>query len=123
VILIDTAVWINHLQAADQRLVELMSRKQAATHPFVLGELAIGNIRRRDMVLAELHKLPTVRPATHDEVMHLIAHYRLFGTGIGYIDAHLLAAARAADDVALWSADRRLLAAAIRLGVAATVVH
>ena len=90
--LVDTSVWANHLRAADEVLVALMARKEALTHPFVIGELAMGSLRRRDAVIAELRRLPSVRVATDHEVMLLIDRHRLFGTGIGYIDAHLLAA-------------------------------
>jgi len=123
VILVDTSVWIDHFRVADHRLIALMGLREAAIHPFVLGELAIGSIPQRDMVLAELNKLPTARPATPGEVMHLIARHRLFGTGIGYIDAHLLAAACLADGLVVWTHDRRLLAAAVGLGVAARLSH
>jgi predicted nucleic acid-binding protein len=53
----------------------------------------------------------------------LIEAAGVFGQGIGYVDAHLLAAARLSPDTKLWSRDKRLAAAAERLGVAARVMH
>src|SRR5579862_5605730 len=101
-ILVDTSVWVNHLRVANEFLAHLMSRKEALTHPFVIGELAMGIIRERAAFMIEVRKLPTVHVATNDEVMLLVERHRLFGTGIGYIDAHLLAAAQFADNVVLW---------------------
>jgi len=96
-----------------------MERKEAATHPFVIGEVAMGSIRQRHLVLAELHKLPSIRPVRDRDVVLMVEQHRLFGRGVGYIDAHLLAAALFADGVALWTHDRRLRLAAVQLGVAA----
>lgn len=100
-----------------------MAQREVATHPFVIGELAMGNIRRRTVVLAELAKLPVVTVAAHTEVMFLIDERRLFASGIGYIDAHLVAAAQLTPDVALWTRDRRLHQVADRLGLAARFTH
>jgi predicted nucleic acid-binding protein len=123
VTLVDTSVWVDHFRSIDALLVDLMSREEAMVHPFVIGELAIGHLRARNAILAELRKLPSALVARDHEVVELIDRHRLFGTGIGYIDAHLLAAALATGDVSFWTRDRRLLAAAIRLGIAAHPVH
>ena len=93
------------------------------SHPFVIGEVALGTIRPREAVLASLQKLPSATVAAHGDVMHLIERYRLFGRGIGYIDAHLLAAVRLTPPAMLWTRDRRLLAVAINLGLAARLPH
>jgi predicted nucleic acid-binding protein len=119
VILVDTSVWVNHLRVANEVLSTLMARKETVTHPFVIGEVALGSIARRSVVLAELQKLPSVQVARDRDVMLLVERHRLFGTGIGYVDVHLLAAALFADGLTLWTQDRRLLAVAIRLGIAA----
>ena len=100
-----------------------MEREEAATHPFVIGEVAMGYVRQRDLVIAELRKLPSVRVIGDSDVVFMVDRHRLFGTGIGYIDAHLLAAALFADAVTLWTRDRRLRAAATRLGVEAYPVN
>ena len=122
-ILIDTSVWIAHLEAANEVLISLMEREEAATHPFVIGEVAMGYIQRRDVVIGELRKLPSVRVAGDRDVVSMVERHRLFGSGIGYIDAHLLAAALLADGMTLWTHDRRLRVAATRLGVVAYPVN
>lgn len=123
-ILVDTSVWINHLgRAPDEILVSFLEQQQVATHPFVIGELAMGNMRRRTAVLAELARLPIVTIATHADVMFLVDEYRLFASGIGYIDAHLIAAARLTPNLGLWTRDRRLHQIADRLELAARLLH
>ena len=118
-ILVDTSVWVDHLRTGDAALSALLDRSQILTHPFVIGELALGNLQQRDLVLEAMQNLPQANPATDQEVLRFIADQALYGLGIGYVDAHLLAAARLTPDATLWTRDRRLLAAAHRLGLAA----
>jgi predicted nucleic acid-binding protein len=119
VILVDTSVWVDHLRARDRTLVGLLEAGQVLAHPFVVGELALGNLRQRDLVVDALQHLPLARVATDREVLHFIARHTLFGLGIGYVDAHLLTAARLTPGAVLWTRDRRLSGAADRLGLAA----
>jgi predicted nucleic acid-binding protein len=107
VILVDTSVWINHLRLASAILSELLDDGEVLVHPFVLGELALGNLRRRDAFLSDLRDLPRAAVATDEEVISLIDRQTLFGRGIGYVDAHLLAAARLTAGTKLWTHDRR----------------
>jgi predicted nucleic acid-binding protein len=118
VILVDTSVWIDHLNAKETRLQQLLDADLVLVHPFVIGELALGNLRRRDLVLDSLQELPQATVASDPEVLRLINRQTLFGRGIGYIDAHLLAAVRLTAEAALWTRDRRLRAAAGQMGVA-----
>lgn len=86
-ILVDTSVWIEHLRAADARLVELLGDDEAGCHPLVIEELALGSIKQRDVVLdllANLYQFPVV---THDEVLRLVGRRRLWGRGLGAVDA------------------------------------
>lgn len=122
-ILVDTTVWIDHLRLNDEKLVRLLGDGQVMAHPFVTGELALGNLRNRATILGALQDLPQAVVATDDEVLRFIEQNALFGIGIGYIDAHLLAAVRLSPGAALWTRDKRLLAASIRLGLAAAVAH
>ena len=92
-------------------------------HPFVLGELALGNLRRREEILRILRRLPQATSASHGELLEFIDREALFGRGIGYVDAHLLAAARLTTGTKLWTHDRRLQAVAAQLGLAATLSH
>ena len=87
-------------------------------HPFVIGELALGRLRQRDAILADMFDLPHATVASDAEVLHFIAHNALFGRGIGYVDAHLLAAVRLTAGAALWTNDRRLGAVGAELGLA-----
>jgi len=85
VILVDTSVWVDHLRESDEALAGLLEAGNVLAHPFVIGELALGNITRRDLVLRSLHDLPQASVATDREVLHLVDQHLLFGLGIGYI--------------------------------------
>ncbi|MEY3124049.1 MAG: hypothetical protein RLZZ573_569 [Pseudomonadota bacterium] len=122
-ILVDTSVWIDHLRAGDEQLTQWLGAGQVLVHPFVIGELALGNLRNRDTVLSALQDMPHAVVATGLEVMRFIDQKGLFGLGIGYIDAHLLAAAMLTPGSLLWTRDKRLLAASARLGIAANTTH
>ena len=91
-ILVDTSIWIDHLRVGEEGLVTLLNSTQVLCHPFVVGELACGNLRNRDEALTLLSELPRIAVATDAEVLYYIEQHGLMGRGIGYIDAHLLAA-------------------------------
>jgi predicted nucleic acid-binding protein len=118
VILVDTSVWIDHFRNNNEVLARLLDIGRVLAHPFVIGELALGNLRNREIILNALQDLPGATIARDDEVLRFIDLHALFGQGIGYIDAHLLAAARMTPDAALWTQDKRLLVAAKRLALA-----
>lgn len=118
-ILVDTSIWIDHLRAGDERLARMLDDGQVMAHPFVTGELALGNLHNRDGVLKALKDLPQAQVATDDEVLCFVGEKCLFGIGIGYIDAHLLAAVLLTPGSVLWTRDKRLLVASSRLGIAA----
>ena len=120
-ILVDTSVWVDHLSSGNSALERLLDRGGVLGHPFVISELALGNLRQRDLVLDALRQLPRAAIATDEEVFRFIAAWRLFGRGIGYVDAHLLAAARLSADARLWTRDRRLRAVAAQLDLAAAL--
>ncbi len=117
-ILADTSVWVDHLRRGNSQLAELLEAAQVSCHRFVLGELACGNLRKRAQILEHLSRLPMVDTLAHGEVMELVRRRRLMGSGIGWVDAHLLAASLV-EDVSLWTLDRSLEAIARRLGVSA----
>jgi hypothetical protein len=83
----------------------------------VIGELALGHLWQRDLILGALQDLPQAIVATDREMLHFISQQALFELGIGYVDAHLLAAVRLTSGSALWTRDRRLLDAADQLGL------
>ena len=117
-ILVDTSVWIHHLRRHNQTLAKLLHAGMVLTHPFVIGELALGNLRQRKAVLDALSDLSHVDVATGPEVLHFIERHALFGCGIGYVDAHLLAAVRLTPGAEFWSNDQRLQGVAAQLGLA-----
>lgn len=116
-ILVDTSVWIDHLHRADQRLIELLKRNVVATHPHVIGELALGALRDRDALLGSLERLPKVTAARESDVRRLVEDVPLWGRGLTFVDAHLLAATLITPGCTLWTRDRRLADIARRLGV------
>jgi hypothetical protein len=119
VILVDTSVWVDHLRTGDRRLVQLLDAEQVFTHPFVIGEIALGKLPRRNLILATLRFLPEVLVAAHEEVLEFIERYQLFGSGVGYVDAHLLAAIKLTAGTGLWTRDKSLRAVAERLALVA----
>lgn len=111
-ILVDTSVWIDHLRVGDPSLISLLEAGRVLIHPFVIGELALGNLRQRHVVLDALQSLPSSVVARDEEVLRFIDGQALSGKSIGYIDAHLLAAVRLTPGASIWTRDRRLLAVA-----------
>lgn len=120
-ILVDRSAWIDHIRAADARLVALLDRNDVLTHPAIIGEIALGGIRRRAEVLRHLDNLPAAVVAKHGEVMLLIEARALANTGIGYIDAGLLASAALTPGARLWTRDKNLAKQAERCGLAAAL--
>ena len=120
-ILADTSVWVDHLRAGDKALAALLDAGMVLTHPFVIGELALGNLHQRDVVLKALADLPSADVATDPEVLRFIERHALSGRGIGYIDAHLLAAVKLTAGAELWTSDKRLHGVAVQLGLAITL--
>jgi hypothetical protein len=117
VILVDTSVWIDHLRRSIPDLMHELQNGTIASHPFVVGELALGHFRNRDETVDLLRELPGLKVAAHDEVLEFVLRHDLPGRGIGWIDAHLLCAAHA-NDVPIWTHDRRLGACAAKLRLA-----
>ena len=118
-ILVDTSVWVDHLRKNDKNLVNLLGTGEILVHPFVIGEIALGNLRQREIVLNALSKLPRASVATDTEVLIFVDRHVLFGRGIGYVDAHLLAAVQLTPGVELWTNDKRLRGVAVELGLSA----
>lgn len=121
-ILVDTTVWVDHLRASDDGLAHLLDAGSVLTHPFVIGEVALGHLKPRETILGLLSSLPKALVATETEVLAFIEKHKLFGLGIGYVDAHLLAAAQLTSGASLWTRDKRLRGIAQSLGLAAAAV-
>ena len=117
-ILVDTSVWIDHLRSGELSLAAALEAGRVMMHPFVLGELACGNLANRSEVLELLGNLPAAPTATDPEAVDFIERRSLMGRGVGYIDVHLLASIALSGDGRLWTRDRRLAAAATDLELA-----
>jgi predicted nucleic acid-binding protein len=116
-VLVDTSVWVDHLRKGDDHLARLLDNGRVLCHPFVIGELACGNLKNRSEILNALQELTSTPAIEFDEYMQFVEHNRLYGIGIGLVDVHLLASALLAD-APLWTADKRLKKAAMDLGIA-----
>ncbi|MBI5277394.1 MAG: type II toxin-antitoxin system VapC family toxin [Burkholderiales bacterium] len=122
-VLVDASVWVDHLRRRDAHLADLLERDVVVMHPFVLGELACGNLSRRPTVLELLRDLRSAAVADHEEVMGFLDRHLLYGKGIGWVDVHLLASTALTPGGKLWTRDKRLQAAANRLGCSEVASH
>jgi predicted nucleic acid-binding protein len=121
VILVDTSVWIDHLRSAEVKLQELLLSDDVVTHPLIRLELALGSIANREMVLADLARLPQVPVAKTEELFGLVELRKLYRRGIGITDLHLLASALFDKSTSIWTRDRRLGDIADELGLRITI--
>jgi predicted nucleic acid-binding protein len=120
-ILADTSVWADHLRSPDAVMASCLEVGEITLHAFVIGELAIGSMPRYGAVLAALQKLPQIGVARSTEVLTFVWENKLMGTGIGFVDAHLLASTKLAPDTQLWTRDKRLRRAAESMGIASAL--
>ena len=116
--LVDTSVWIDHLRKRDDDLARLLGGNRVLSHPLIVGELAMGNLQGREMVLRTLQDLPQAAVAEEAEVLQFVSARKLFGLGLSYVDAHLLAAVQLTPGASLWTRDKRLARAAMDLSLA-----
>ncbi len=116
-LLVDTSVWIDHFRKSNEQLEEVLNNGDIMCHPFIIGELACGNIKNRKEILSLMKELPMSYKASHDEIFELIERRKLMGRGLGFIDMHLIASAFLSN-VCLWSFDKNLNKIAIELKIA-----
>jgi hypothetical protein len=114
--LVDTSVWVNHFRRPQSTLIKLLEDSSAGMHPFVIGELACGNLKNRALTLGDLARMPEAPLATEPEVLHLLESRRLWGEGLGWVDVHILASALLGG-WDLLTADRTMERVARRLGI------
>lgn len=119
-IVVDSSIWIDHIHTGEPHLHALLMREHALMHPHALGEIALGSIKNRERILHRLLLLPVPNVAEDGHVLDMIDRHGLWATGIGFTDAHLLAAAWLTPGGRLWTRDKRLLAHALRLDIAYT---
>jgi hypothetical protein len=120
-ILVDSSVWIDHFRVGNGALADLIAEERVLLHPFVVGELVLGGLPAGVWAVEDLLAMPSATPADDDEVLAFIQRHALTGSGIGYADTHLLLSTRLTLGAALWTRDRRLLAVARTLGLAADI--
>ena len=118
-ILIDTSIWVSHFRYGNPELEKLLLEGKVACHPFIIGELACGNLKNRQEILSLLNALPAARTADHKEVMYFIDQHQLMSMGLGYVDVHLLASALLST-IQLWTKDNNLKKAAFQLNISYT---
>lgn len=106
-VLVDTSVWIDHFRNGNNRLIELLNKNDVLCHPFIIGELACGNLKNRTYILNSLNSLPQSINIRHDEIMQFIENNNLMGQGIGYIDITLLISS-ILTGIPLWTFDKKL---------------
>jgi hypothetical protein len=106
-VLVDTSVWISHLREGSDKLMYLLNKGEVLCHPFIIGEIACGNLKNRSEIIRLLHALPIAIVAETEEILQFIENKELMGKGIGYIDIHLLASALLTD-AQLWTIDKKL---------------
>ena len=113
-VLVDTSIWITHLHQGSRQLKKLLMDAEVMCHPFIIGELACGNLKNRNEIISLLQSLPMAPTIEFDEFLFMIDRNHLMGKGVGFVDIHLLASAQLAG-VPLWTADKRLKSAADQL--------
>ena len=115
-VLVDTSIWIEHFRKGNAQLKELLVTGHVACHPFIIGELACGNLRQRSEIILLLCTLPRVNTVSDDEILYFIEEKQLIGLGIGIVDVHLLASA-IITNIPLWTTERRLKEVAKKLNI------
>jgi predicted nucleic acid-binding protein len=119
-ILPDTAIWTDHIHGKDKQLEFLLRGDRVLVHPFVIGEIALASMKRHDAIIEAMTILRAAPVATDEDVRFMIKQHTIMGTGLGYVDAHILASARLVPGSSIWTRDKRLKAVAQRMGVAWT---
>jgi predicted nucleic acid-binding protein len=119
-VLVDTSVWVNHFRSGEHHLAKLLMDAQVACHPFIIGELACGNIDNRAEILNLLRSLPLAPTINLDEYLYFVERNKLYGIGIGFVDVNLLSSAKLAG-VPLWTIDKKLQHAALSLDLSYSI--
>ena len=113
-IIVDTSIWVTHLRQGSRQLEKLLMDAEVMCHPFIIGELACGNLKNRNEIISLLQSLPMAPTIEFDEFLFFVDRNHLMGKGVGFVDVHLLASAQLAG-VLLWTADKKLKSSADQL--------
>jgi len=117
-ILVDSSVWVDHFRSSSSQLTHHLDEAEVLSHPFIVGELVVGTLRGVHPVVRAMREMPQALVASHTEFMIFLEQHKLSGLGLSFVDVHLLAATALTPDAALWTRDRRLHQAAVRIGLA-----
>ncbi|MCF6148934.1 MAG: type II toxin-antitoxin system VapC family toxin [Candidatus Kuenenia sp.] len=115
-VLVDTSIWVVHLRNGNIGLETLLNEGNVVCHPFIVGELACGNLKNRVEILSLLQTLPMAIHGEHEEIMRFIEDHTFMGKGLGYIDIHLIVSA-IITNIPLWTADKKLNEISLKLGI------
>jgi len=115
-VLVDTSIWVSHFRDGDPQLEALLMAGRVVCHPFIIGELACGQLKKRKEILTLLQTLPKASTVDHKEALQFIEHHQLMEFGLGYVDVHLLASAKLSG-VPLWTKDKKLAEVSKELSV------
>jgi predicted nucleic acid-binding protein len=115
-VLVDTSVWISHLRYGNSKLQNLLEDSRVVSHPFIIGELACGNLSNRAEIISLMQSLPMLDVVEQEELLLFIEHNQMMGKGLGFVDVHLVAAAILAG-IPLWTRDKKLKQACSRLNI------
>ena len=113
-VLVDTSIWVTHLRQGSRQLEKLLMDAEVMCHPFIIGELACGNLKNRNEIISLLQSLPMAPAVEFDELLFFIDRNHMMGKGVGFVDVHLLASAQLAG-VLLWTAEKKLKSSADQL--------
>lgn len=113
-VIVDTSIWVTHLRQGSRQLEKLLMDAEVMCHPFIVGELACGNLKNRTEIISLVQSLPMAPTIEFDEFLFFIDRNHLMGKGVGFVDVHLLASAQLTG-MPLWTADKRLKSAADQL--------
>lgn len=116
-VVVDANVWIHHWRDSNRLLEDMVEDGEVWTHPLIIGELSMGTLRNRDRTLWDLTRLGRPPLATDAETLRMVESRRLWGRGIGWNDAKILASVLIGGCL-LWTRDRRLEEIADELGAA-----
>jgi predicted nucleic acid-binding protein len=115
VILVDTAIWVDHFRRAEPQLVALLASGRVVIHPFVIGELIMGNIPSVERIISDMTHLPQIDTVSDTDFYKFVTAHKIGGTGLGFVDTHLIAAVFGSAKTSIWTRDKRLMAQAERL--------
>ncbi len=122
-VLADTSIWTDHIRSPSPELSDRLAVGEVLMHPFIVGELALGNLPDRSRFLADLLEMPKAEPADDREVLAMVEMNGLTGRGIGWVDVHLIASARLRPGTVLWTRDKRMFAVSRELGLPTAGLH